>query len=678
MSRSLPFERLRASQTSCGSVLLILAATPVFGLTVLTHYLAHRLGDPLELGPLLVPVLPRWVYLAAGGAALYAAFRLAHRGRRLVSLGAALPGIVLALLARGPVYLPHQGLGWSTALLTYPQARGEILEAVAVSLAATLLAAALGLALWRSDGSKRSPSAIAHGSSRPAGARDLREAGLLGSLTGIHLGAWRSHGKLLPLRDDSEDHVLLVMPSGAGKTSGTIVPTLLTSEHPAIVLDPKGEIYRLTSGWRRRMGHRCIYYSPSSPDSPAWNCLDEISRDSEIADLRVLAENLVAYPSYPASDQGASHWTASARNLLRLLCLHALHAHPRPSLPSVLSQLHEGKDPYDLFETIGSYPHDPDKGFRDLTTGEPTATHPQVALLANAFGAIPDRELGSIISTLGQFLALWDDPRVARASSKSDFTLEEICDPAVPTTLYIALPYGDLQPLAPLLRVLLALLTRRLTQDRPVEGPAGSRRLLFVLDEFAALGRIPIIEQMLAFFRGYGVRALLVVQDLTQLKRAYSEHEGISGACQIHVLSASQSGATRRHLSRLAGETTVTYSRRSVSGGRMALLKTRSSRTNVEVKRPLITEGEAGTLPKDRVVVLKTGLPPVVAWRLAYFEDSELSRRAAMPPPEEPDLAALGEPFLPVTEPTLVDPPLTNPESSHRQARRSREMGHER
>jgi len=671
VSQALPLERLGAPRGSCGRSLLALGLIPLVGATVLTHYLAHLLGDPPALEPVLVPVLPTWLHLVAAVLALGGAGYLARSHGVFGCAVLALPGVLLVLLARGPVYLPHQGLAWLLPLLRSSETRPEAVEALAVSVAASLLAAALGLML--ASGSRSSPAEVAHGSSRPAEMQDLREAGLVGIPSGVHLGAWRTRSGLVPLRDDSEDHVLLVMPSGAGKTSGTIVPTLLTSNQPAIVLDPKGEIYQLTAGWRAKQGHRCIYYSPSSPDALAWNCLAEITPEAEIADLRVLAENLVSYPSYSSDEQGASHWTSSARNLLRLLCLHSLHAHPRPSLPSVHAMLYQGKDHHALFDDLASYPHDPDRGFHDPSTGEPTATHPQVKLLANAFGAIPDRELGSIVSTLGQFLALWDDPIVARASSRSDFTLEEVCDPDTPTTLYIALPYGDLQPLSPLLRVQLALLTRRLTTDSPVKEPDASRRLLFVLDEFAALGRIPIIEQMLAFFRGYGVRALLVVQDLTQLKRAYSEHESISGGCQIHVLSASQSAATRQHLSRLAGETTVSYSRRSVSGGRMSPIKTRASRSSVEVKRPLITEGEAGALPKDRVVILKTGLPPVVAWRLPYFVDKELSKRAAIPPPRAPGGHA--EP-----QPTALPEPSRAGEASEAPApsRRTHQIGRER
>ena len=111
--------------------------------------------------------------------------------------------------------------------------------------------------------------------------------------------------------------------------------------------------------------------------------------------------------------------------------------------------------------------------------------------------------------------------------------------------------------LAPLVRLQLAALGRQLT-ERPAESP---HRLEVIVDELASLGRLPILEDLLAFFRGYGARCVLLLQDLAQLHKLYGLRETITGNCRVHLLTANQNPATRRHASSLAGTTTARYRR---------------------------------------------------------------------------------------------------------------------
>lgn len=67
-------------------------------------------------------------------------------------------------------------------------------------------------------------------------------------------------------------------------------------------------------------------------------------------------------------------------------------------------------------------------------------------------------------------------------------------------------------------------LTERLEAQR---GGAGRHRLLLMLDEFPALGRLDFFETALAFMAGYGVRAFLIAQSLNQIEKAYGEHNAI-------------------------------------------------------------------------------------------------------------------------------------------------------
>ena len=81
-------------------------------------------------------------------------------------------------------------------------------------------------------------------------------------------------------------HILVTAPTGAGKGVSLVVRHLLTSPDSAVVIDFKGELYRLTADARRAMGHKVVVLDPfkvvtQTPDQ--FNVLDEIEADSPLA-----------------------------------------------------------------------------------------------------------------------------------------------------------------------------------------------------------------------------------------------------------------------------------------------------------------------------------------------------------------------------------------------------------
>lgn len=627
--------------TSLLSALASLLGAASFFTQRLAHHLAYHelLGRPWFFLPLPAPVL---LGVAAAGLAL-PVWALAAPHRRPAAPALLLPSAFAFALAYGPLYAPAAGFDWFAALLRTSwrwKAVGAAAEAVAVLVAGLgITAALLRLALGR----RSTVAATAHGSARFADRADLAAADLL-SGEGLVLGALGRGRRPFALTDRSGQHALVVMPPGAGKTTGPIASSLLnTPEHSALVLDPKGELFELTAGWRADAGQEIIRFAPhdGTGETWAWNPLQEVPRgDREIAALAALTENLV---SYPAETQGDSHWTASARSLLRCLLLDELYRSDTPSLAGARARLTSRTGPDDLerlFDEMAGAVHDRELRFGWRKAGRPTATHPEIARLARTFASTPDRERGSIVSTLNRFLDLWGDARVAAATARSRWNLSHLTDPAQPTTVYVTAPFNELARLAPLLRVLVALLVHRLTDDSvPYQDAATGRRrrVLLVLDEFASLGRIPLLEHVLAFLRGYGVTAMLAIQDVGQLYRLYTRNETFSGTCGIHVATATANLTTRSEISRRAGEATVIYPKRSRSG---TFTKGKTTRSQAEVRRPLLTEGEVGTLSPDQLLILKAGHPAVLAEKLPYWRHPVLARRAKLAPPRRPVVEA--------------------------------------
>lgn len=595
-------------------------SVPLYG-----YLVAWRFSPPplLALCP-SVPVGP----VLLGLATVSNLSRRVRRGRWTMR---SLPVVVAALgwwllPERVPVISPWVGFrvhgvyaGVGALRLLVPSA----LHALAVSC---VLAA--GPAAWLRR-ARAEVATVAHGSARWATEGDARAAGLLGPADeGLHLGHVDPEHRR-PLTDASDHHVLVFAPPGVGKTTALVIPTLLRMRSSAWVLDPKGELWEATADWRRReLGHECLRFAPADAAVPAWNPLLEIPRGpGDVAVASLFARNLVVAPA-----GGEVHWTLAARSLWTALALHVRWARGRRATMAVLrATLSAYTDHDELFDELAGYEHDPGghQGWLDPVTGEPTATHPEVMLLARKFRATPPRERGSIVSTLAQYLDPWGDPQIAAATAESHLSLAGLLS-GQPTTLYLSIPFHDLGRLSPLIRLQLAALGRRLTERSPSGLGQEARRLEVVVDEFASLGRLPIMEELLAYFRGYDARCFLLCQDLSQLHRLYGRNETITGNCRVHVTTATQAPGTRRHASALAGTATARYRRTSRSHG-MAMRGGRRTSSMVESSRPLLTEGEVGTLDLGQALVFKAGMPPLRSYLRPYFRDPELAPRTWRP-----------------------------------------------
>ena len=105
-------------------------------------------------------------------------------------------------------------------------------------------------------------------------------------------------------------------------------------------------------------------------------------------------------------------------------------------------------------------------------------------------------------------------------------------------TLYLVVPPSDIARTKPLVRLLLNQIGRRLTETLDAAGRR--HRLLLMLDEFPALGRLDFFESALAFMAGYGLKAFLIAQSLNQIEKAYGQNNSILDNCHVRVSFATR------------------------------------------------------------------------------------------------------------------------------------------
>ena len=246
-------------------------------------------------------------------------------------------------------------------------------------------------------------------------------------------------------------------------------------------------------------------------------------------------------------------------------------------------------------------------------------------------------------------MALFADPIIARNTASSSFAVADLMHGDKPAALYLMVPPSDIDRLRPLIRILMCLVLRRLTESMAFEDGAPvkhyTHRLLLMLDEFTAVGKLDVMEKGLAYMAGYGLKAVLIVQDIAQLHQTYGKDESLTGNCHIRVAFAPNRLGTAEHLSRLAGKATIVQARRSRSG-RLGERHSVSD-SQAEVARPLLTADEAlrlgglrkgwrGRVIPGEALIFAAGSPPMRGVQTLYFQDKTLRRRARLAPPEPP------------------------------------------
>jgi type IV secretion system protein VirD4 len=97
-------------------------------------------------------------------------------------------------------------------------------------------------------------------------------------------------------------------------------------------------------------------------------------------------------------------------------------------------------------------------------------------------------------------------------------------------------------------RLVLNQIGRRPTEDLQARG--GRHRLLFMLDEFPALGRLDFFESALAFMACYGLKSFLVAQSLNQIEKAYGRNNAILENCDVRVSFATNDERTTKRVGR--------------------------------------------------------------------------------------------------------------------------------
>ena len=342
-----------------------------------------------------------------------------------------------------------------------------------------------------------------HGDARFATRREIARAGLLGD-DGIILGRLGRRCLMLP----GQQGVALAAPPRAGKGTGVVIPNALNWPGSLVCVDIKKENWTITAGFRAEAGQAVYLFDPFAEDrrTARWNPLSYVS---DTLALRVNGLQRIADMFYPEAPGVDPFWIASARTLFLGIALYVFET---PSLPKTIGEILR------LGMASG------DEGFaqhwKRLIEGRRAGKFPLSPECVRALCDVIDLApvtASSIRKTFTSRLDLWLNPILDWATAENDFDLRELR--AKPMSIYVGVNPDDLHRLRPVLSLFFQQAIGLQTRTLPEHDPKLKLQVLMLLDECAALGRIPILAESLSYLPGYNVRVALVIHTAAQLRR---------------------------------------------------------------------------------------------------------------------------------------------------------------
>lgn len=429
-----------------------------------------------------------------------------------------------------------------------------------------------------------------------------------------------------------DGHVITVAPTRSGKGVGLVLPNLLHYPGSVIVIDPKGENYAVTAKFRRdHLKQTIICLDPFRQVQDKTDSInpldglvdyrrcsknDYLKQNPELGDI---ATNIAEAIIIRESDKQDPHWDDKARTLLRGLILAVIY----------------GEGPYRHLQAVREILT---KSYEELIVFiKRSMCDSSITLLKHAGNEILScgtNELRSVISSALKHTEFLESELVCDAlgtwssTGEGDYDINQLKTHGG-VSIYIVIPPQHLNRYARLIRlwITMAMAAMTRTQKKPADGCP----VLFMLDEMAQLGTLPMLRQAVSLLAGYGMSIWMVWQDLSQLKELYQrDWPTFLANAKIQQFFGINDHETAKYISEMLGKSTITSKSESEGkSGKFAEGKTYSTTISTsETSRNLLNPDEVRRLNREIVLTFVQGMPPILLRRISYFNEPMFSKYA--------------------------------------------------
>lgn len=310
------------------------------------------------------------------------------------------------------------------------------------------------------------------------------------------------------IRSLSEQHsfrgALIVGATGTGKTSTTIIPSVLKLArfgHSLVINDPSTEIHEKTAAFLHAQDYDIRLLSFGRPQtSDGFNPLLRIKSQ---ADVGKISETLVS-SGLVNNGTGDPFWESQAKGLLSLCMEILLHADPR------------FRNMANLIHVLNHIQHD-SRELQAMARRAGPRVHSEFVVYAN----LPERVLSGTVATAKAALGVFHNEDIQKVTSFDSIQIESLR--GTPTAIFVQNPIMSGAFFAPLCSIFFSQLFDSLMQEIPKQR---DRSVFCLIDEAATF--TAQWGLYLSQVRKYRVGIMLALQALDQFKSLYSPYEASS------------------------------------------------------------------------------------------------------------------------------------------------------
>uniref|UniRef100_UPI002492D6FB type IV secretory system conjugative DNA transfer family protein n=1 Tax=Litoreibacter halocynthiae TaxID=1242689 RepID=UPI002492D6FB len=321
---------------------------------------------------------------------------------------------------------------------------------------------------------------------------------ILGKLGGPKSRARYITSKVFP-------HALIVAPTGRGKTSGFVIPNLLTWQGSAVTLDVKGECFEATARHRAAQGDKVYRFAPTDWEGNRTHRYNPLLRIYELKDpARQQMELQLLATLFLQSDNDRVQGLLKGGIDLFVAAGLLAFQRKRPNLGEIYRIAASGGNKQKEYVARG---HEIDNKAAKLIFTRLASTNNDTLT-----------SYVSLLMTSG--LDQWQNPAIDEATQVSDFDFRAIRKK--PFTVYLVVQPLMVKPLAPLIRLFFSDLLSAMQEKEP--GPDEPWPVMIMLDEFNRLGKMPIVVESIETLRTYRGHLAVVTQTIPALDEIYGEN----------------------------------------------------------------------------------------------------------------------------------------------------------
>ena len=515
-----------------------------------------------------------------------------------------------------------------------------------------------------------------YGTARFATTADLRRNGMLkdagvvcGQLNSAKISANRKKNTGVSMKQflrsrlvchSGDVNTLLCMGTGEGKGVSVIIPTILYYPKSMIIFDPKEENYNITAGYRRTMS-KVLKFAPCSKETLRFNPVMSIRDGDEYAfrDADLVVSKFFTPPK-GGQDSTSEYFNENAKSLFTGAMLHIRFSDYSDKSIAGIAHFLVHTDFSTLNTSAGADEGNQDQG-KEQCMNMLSAKHfytvtkemyeknraqferdgisqgdripaPEIDRIVQeaAMKALNTnvKEKATVYSTINAKLRLFSDPLLANATSDSDFEIEDFINSDLPLTLYLCVPYSDIERIAPVFNLLISFMLNKFSEGATRHGAVRLKNdVLFLLDEFPVLGYFPQIAENMGVLRGYGVHFLIVCQALSQLVERYGQNHPFLDHCAVKVFGSPENLNDAEMLSRSIGNESIQQGKINRNGRHKLTQSSNLSFSENDFGRALLDPADLKRLPSSEFLVTVKGMQPYLAKKVVYYKDPRFVSR---------------------------------------------------